>query len=350
MDGVHSTAAFINKLLEDATVGFQRPGAPEVFVTCSVGVSVFPTDGLDPDLLMRNAGLALRHAKEAGPHHYEFFSPSFNELALRRLDMGAELRRALGRDEIELLYEPRIELSTGRLVGAQAVLRWTHPSGRVVEGDALMDLAGTSEMDVALTEWLFDQVRRNSRTWRAAGMAPLTTGIKASLAHLHPRDLGHLVGAAIAGGIPPRQISLELQHVSQLEGLPASEAAVLAALRKKGVRLALDRFGTTASVGHLRQLACDEIKIAATFVRDLEGDAAVQAMLLGMGDLARRLGLQCVACGVDDGRQLAFLRRNAWDQAQGRIFGEPLGAVPFAARFLARGGKAQHVVLPADPG
>lgn len=348
MEGVHSAAAFISKLLEDSTVSFHRPGASEVFVTCSIGVSVFPSDGMDPDLLVRNAGLALRHAKQAGPHRYEFFSPSFNETAQSRLNLGGELRHALGRDEIELLYEPRVELATGRVVAAQSVVRWKHASGRVIEGDELMDLAGSAEMDVALAEWTFEQMHRHVKNWRAAGLQPVPTGIKVSLANLRPSDLAHLVSAAIAGGIEPRHVTLELQHVGALDSLPAKEATALAALRKKGVRLSLDRFGSSASVAHLRKLMCDEIKVDPSFVRDLEQDPAVQAMLLGLGDLARRVRLGCVACAIDTAPQLAFLRKNGWDQGQGRLFGEPLSGLTFAAKWLTRSGKPQRMPLPGD--
>ena len=346
MEGVHSAAAFISKLLEDATVSFHRQGAPEVFVTCSVGVSVFPSDGMEPDLLMRNAGLALRHAKQAGPHRYEFFSPRFNEIAQSRLDLSAELRHAISRDEIELMYEPRVELATGRVVAAQSLVRWKHRSGRVIEGDELLDLAGSSEMDVALTEWSFEQMRAHMKNWRGAGLLPVPTGIKISLANMRPSDLSYLVNAATAGGMEPRTISLELQHVGVLDSLPAKEAAAFAALRKKGVRLAMDRFGSVASVVHLRKLMCDEIKVDASFVRDLETDATEQAMLLGMGDLARRLRMDCVACGVDTQAQLAFLRGNGWDQGQGKLFGEPTSGLAFAAKWLTRSGKPQRVVLP----
>ncbi|MDB5751974.1 MAG: response regulator [Ramlibacter sp.] len=339
MEGIHSAAAFINRLLEEATVSFHRSGAPEVFVTCSVGVSVFPADGKDVDVLMRNAGLALRHAKQAGPHRYEFFSPRFNEQALSRLDLGAELRHAIGRDEIELVYQPRIELATGRLVAAQAILRWKHGSGRVIEGDALMDLAGTTEMDMILTEWVFEQVHKHSRNWKAAGLQPVPVGVKASLAHIRARDLAHLVEGAISSGIDPRFLSLEMQQFAAPESLAPRDAAALAALRRKGVRLSLDRFGSSGSVAQLRRLAVDEIMIDASFSRDLDKDASVQAMLLGMGDLARRLRLTCVACGVDNAQQGAFLKKNGWDQAQGLAFGEPLSGIHFAARWLARNGK-----------
>lgn len=348
MEGVHSAAAFINKLLEDSAVGFQRAGAPEVFVTCSVGVSVFPTDGLDADVLMRNADLALRNAKQAGPRRYEFFAPRFNHQALSRLDLGAELRHALGRDEIELLYEPRVELATGRVVAGQTLLRWRHGSGRIIEGDELADLAGTSEMDVALTEWLFEQLRKHMKNWKAAGLQPVPMGVGVSLANVHPRDLSYLINAALGGGIDPRHLSLEFQHVSALENLPAREAAAIVALRKKGVRLSLDRFGAAAAVSHLRRLMGDEIKVDASFLQDLEKDASVQAMLLGIGDLARRLRLACVASGVETTQQLAFLRKHGWDQGQGRVFGEVLDGLTFAARWLTRGGKAQRVPMPGE--
>ena len=343
MEGVHSAAAFITKLLEDATVSFQRPGAPELFVTCSVGVSVFPTDGMEPDRLMRNAGLALRHAKQAGPHRYEFFSPAFDEKAQSRLDLGAELRHAIARDEIELMYKPRVELATGRVVAAQTIVRWKHASGRIVAGDELMELAGGSEMDVALTEWAFEQLRKHMNNWRAAGLQPIPTGLKVSLANMRTGDLGRLVNAAIEAGIDPHHISLELQHVEAIQGLSAQEAAAMLALRKKGVRLALDRFGGDTSVAHLRKLMCDEIKVDASLVADLEKNPSVRGMLLGIGDLAGRVHLSCVACGVDNAAQLAFLSKNGWDQGQGRIFGEPLSGLAFAAKWLTRSGKPQRV-------
>ncbi|MBE7368487.1 putative bifunctional diguanylate cyclase/phosphodiesterase [Ramlibacter pallidus] len=348
MEGVHSAAAFISKLLEEATVSFQRQGSPEVFVTSSIGVSVFPNDGMDADVLIRNAGLALRHAKQAGTNRYEFFSPRFNEQAMSRLDLSAELRHCISRDEIELMYQPRVELASGRVVAAQAIVRWKHSSGRIIEGDELMDLAGQTDMDVAITEWLFDQLHKHVKHWKSAGLQPVPTGIKVSLANMHPRDLGYLVSAAVNSGIELNMLSLELQHVTALENLPPREAAHLPGLRKKGVRIALDRFGATASVGHLRKLMCDEIKIDASFMADLEKDAAVQAMLLGMGDLARRLRVNCVACGVDTAQQLAFLRRNNWDQAQGRVLGEPLSDLNFAAKWLTRSGKPLRVPLPGD--
>jgi diguanylate cyclase len=228
------------------------------------------------------------------------------------------------------------------------VLRWKHASGRVIEGDELMDLAGSSEMDVVLTEWLFELLQKHMKSWRGAGLQPVPVCVKVSLANMRPSDLAHLVNAVLAGPVEAKQLALELQQVSALDNLPAREAAAIAALRKKGVRVALGRFGGNASISHLRQLACDEIKVDASLVRELERDASGQAMLLGIGDLARRLKLSCVACGVDNAQQLAFLKKNGWDQGQGKLFGEAGSALVFAARWLTRGGRPLRASLSSE--
>jgi diguanylate cyclase len=166
------------------------------------------------------------------------------------------------------------------------------------------------------------------------------------MANMLPSDLGYLVNGAISAGLDPRTISLELQHVGALDSLPAKETAVMEAMRQKGVRIALDRFGCVASIAHLRKLVCDEIKVDPSFLKDLEQDGTAQAMLLGIADVARRLRLSCVACSVDTPAQLAFLRRNAWDLGQGAVFGEPLAGLAFAAKWLTRSGKPQRLPFP----
>jgi diguanylate cyclase (GGDEF)-like protein len=332
-----SAAAFISKLLEDAAVSFRRPSAPEVFVTCSIGVSVFPADGTDPDLLVRNAGLALRHAKQAGPHRYEFFSPRFNTQAQSVLDFSAELRRAIGRDEIDLLYDPLVELDGGRVIGAQGVLRWRHASGRVVHGDALLELAARSEMDVALTEWAFEQMGRHVKNWRAAGLTPVPVSLAVSLASMLPSEVAALANAALGSGLEPRDVSLVLDHVRGIEALPPGELAAMAGLRARGVRVAMAHLGSGASLSHLRTIACDEVRVDASFLAGLEKDTALQAMLLGIGDLARRLRLKCVACGIDSPAQLAILKAQGWDRGQGRLFGTPVSGLAFAGKWLTKG-------------
>jgi EAL domain-containing protein (putative c-di-GMP-specific phosphodiesterase class I) len=168
-------------------------------------------------------------------------------------------------------------------------------------------------------------------------------GVKASLAHIRARDLAGLVSGVLAAGLEPRSLSLELQQVPLPETLAPRDVAAIAGLRKKGIRLSLDRFGAQASVAQLRKLEVDEFLVDASFARELEREPAVQPMLLGIGDLARRLRLTCVACGVDNVQQLNFLKKGGWDQAQGLAFGEPMSGIHFAARWLARMGKGAKV-------
>lgn len=339
-----SAAAFISKLLEDTAVSFRRPSAPEVFVTCSIGVSVFPADGTDPDLLVRNAGLALRHAKQGGAHRFEFFSPRFNAQAQSRLDFSAELRHAIGRDEIDLLYDPFVELDGGRVVGAQGVLRWRHASGRVVLGDALLELASRSEMDVALTEWAFEQMGRHVKNWRAAGLAPVPVSLSTSLASMLPSDVASLVNAALGNGLDPRDITLVLDHMRGVESLPTRELAAIAGLRTRGVRVAVAHLGSGASLSHLRTLACDEVRVDPSFVEGLDKDTTLQAMVLGIGDLARRLRLKCVACGIATTAQLQVLKAQGWDRGQGPLFGNPVSGLAFAGKWLTKG-KPRQIAL-----
>jgi len=222
-------------------------------------------------------------------------------------------------------------------------VRWNHPSGRIIEGDELMDLAGTSEMDVALTEWVFEQVHKHSRNWKAANLQVVPVAVKASLGQIQLRDLSYLVNAALSGGMDPKQLILELQQLPADANVAQRDAAAILALRKRGMRIALDRFGATASVAQLRKLPVDEIKVDASFMNELEKDAAIQAMVLGIGDLARRLKLNCVATGVESAAQMGFLKKNGWDQAQGNFFGAPTTGINFAAKWLARVGKPTRV-------
>jgi EAL domain-containing protein (putative c-di-GMP-specific phosphodiesterase class I) len=203
-------------------------------------------------------------------------------------------------------------------------------------------------MGIALTEWALEQLQKHLRNWKTVGLQPVPIGVKASLAALRPTELAHLVNGALAGGMPARGLSLQLQQLGAIDNLPTGESAALADLRKTGVRLALDRFGHTASVAHLRKLMCDEIRVDASFLANLPQDAALQAMLLGIGDLARRLHVPCVACGVDTAAQLAVLKENGWGQAQGAMFDAPLSGLAFAAKWLTRGGKPARLAVAAQ--
>jgi EAL domain-containing protein (putative c-di-GMP-specific phosphodiesterase class I) len=286
---------------------------------------------------MSNAGVALRQAKELGRHRYEFFSAQLNETAQRRLDFGADLRKAFGRDELEVAYELRVEVGTGRITGAQSLARWKHPSGRVIEGDALLALAGTSDMGLALAEWMLHQVADHVAKWRAARLQPLPVAAKLSLAHVTPAEIPKLLRRTGADKLA-RLLGLDLQQAGAIEGVAAADIRAIGLVRDMGVRVALDRFGAGhSSLAQLRKLPLDEVKLDASLMEDVETDKGA-ALVLGLADLARRMGLNCIALGIDRPGQLAFLKRHQWREAQGRVFGEPYSGIDFAVRCLPRAG------------
>jgi diguanylate cyclase (GGDEF)-like protein len=338
--GMHTVAAFINKLLQDAVVPFSVRGAADLVVSCGAGVAVFPADGSSVDALMRNAGLALRHAKQAGTNRCEFFSRSLKHEAVKQLGLGGELLPALRKHQVELLYAPRVDISSGQMVSARAVLRWQHGSGRVVQGDELMELADSPETQLAVLEWLLDELRQDCIAWKTAGLTGLRASVKISLTHLQPLHLVHTVESALATGLDAGSLALDLKPASALDTTALRDWACLAELRTRGVRTCLDSFGLAGTVSHLRRLAFDEIKADGSFLRDLEQDPSTGTMLLGIGDFAQRMRLACVATSVDQASQLAFLKKHQWQLVEGHAVGEPLAASQFAQTWLPRRARA----------
>jgi diguanylate cyclase (GGDEF)-like protein len=333
---VETAAAFISKLLEATAISFNRGAAQEIFVTCSIGVAVFPDDGRDLDLLMSNAGLAMRHAKESGAHTYEFFSPQLNEKAVRKLSRGVDLRRAFLREQVELLYQPRLDIRTGRLMGAETVVRWTRPEGEVLEGDTLLELAATSEMSMALTEWVLEQVTQQMKSWRLAGLESVRMGVNVSLEHLTLAQLADMVRKAIRGGLPPQYLCIEL-HAASTQPPGQDDVDAFSRLKRMGVRLALDDFGAAqSSLVQLRSLPIDEVKVHPLFFRQIEKNKEDAAFVTALLAMTRSLGRRFVATGIDTAAQLIFLKAHGCDECQGSLFNEPMRERDFARNWLAR--------------
>jgi diguanylate cyclase len=331
---VEMAAGFISKLLEAATAGFNLGGVHEIFVTCSIGVAVFPDDGLNADMLMNNAELALRHAKESGKQSYEFFSPKLNKRAMNKLSVGADLRRAFSRDEIELLYQPRIDLASGKLKGAESVIRWNQSQGQQLQGNSLLELAATSEMSRVMADWVFDQLLQQTRAWRAAGYGIVPLGVNISLKRLPLAQLMESVRNAIKAGLRPEFLCLELHEASTLDSRQ-EDVKSLVGLKQMGVRLALDHFGAGhSSLIQLRRFPIDEIKVDPLFFDKIEENKDNAAIVTAMIAMARSLGLTFVATGITTPTQLAFLKAQHCDQCQGSFLDEPMAAGEFALKWL----------------
>ena len=334
MEDVETTAGFINRLLEAASTSFNRGGAQEIFVTCSIGVAVFPDDGGEMDILITNAGLAMRHAKGLGRHTYEFFSSELNEKAVRTLTRGADLRRAFTRNQVELLYQPRLHTSTGRLTGAQAIVRWVHPSGEVFEGDVVQDMAATNDMSIALTEWMLQYLRDQTKAWRGAALRLPRVGVTIGLDQLSLPQVCDMLRKAIRGGLQPQYLAVEFRGGATLD--PAAEnLEAFAGLKNMGVRFVLDQFGGENScLLQLRRLPVDEIKFHPQFFCATGAGRDTPALSAAMLAMSRSLGLRSVATGIDTAGQLALLEAQGCDEYQGPLVGMPVGAQAFSKRWL----------------
>lgn len=334
LHNVEMAAGFISKLLEAAATGFNPGGTQEIFVTCSIGVAVFPHDGLDPDVLMNNAELAMREARESGRQTYEFFSPALNKRAVNKLSLGADLRRAFSRDELELLYQPRINVLSGKLMGAESVVRWNQPQGQQLQGDSLLALAATSEMSLAMVDWVFHQMLQQTQAWRAAGYGIVPLGVNVSLKQLPLVQLMESVRNAIKAGLRPQHLCLELHEASTLDSRQ-EDSELFVGLKNMGVRLALDHFGAGhSSLFQLRRFPIDEIKVDPLFFDKIEENKDNAAIVTAMMAMARSLGLTFVATGITASAQLAFLKAQQCDQCQGSLFDEPMEAGAFAMKWL----------------
>lgn len=335
LDEIESAAGFITSLLEAASVTV-RADEREVFVTASLGVAVFPMDGREADTLVTHAGLAMRQAKSSGRNTYEFFSRSLNERAVNALRIGGDLRRALGRDEISILYQPKIDVRTGALMGAEAVPRWTRPDGGTLEGDRVLQMAGTSEMSMVLAEWMFDHIATQTRAWQAAGLRVVPLGINLSLRQFPLAQLMEVVSTALRARAQADCLCLELNDVSAAEDTDTT-ARVLARFREWGLRVALDHFGTAdANLAQLGRLPVHEIKTDPAFMWKVDENPVNAAIMQALTAMARGIGLTLVATGVQTPQQLAFLKNHGADQCQGRLFNNPLTAQEFAAKWLQR--------------
>jgi diguanylate cyclase (GGDEF)-like protein/PAS domain S-box-containing protein len=303
----------------------------ELHVTTSIGVSIFPDDGKDADTLIKNADTAMYQAKENGRHSYQFFKPAMNARAVERQSIEESLRRALERQEFSLHYQPKINLQTGEITGAEALVRWTHPIRGSVPPAQFIPVAEDCGLIVQIGRWVLHEACRQTQTWAQAGLHLANMAVNVSAVEL--RNEGFLDGviAILAEtGLDPRALELELTESVLMKHVESTEG-ILKALRAKGVQFAVDDFGTGySSLSYLRKLSIDTLKIDQSFVRQSGADpdeTAIASAVIGMG---RNLNLRVVAEGVETLDELAFLRAQHCDEAQGYYFSRPVPAEQFA--------------------
>jgi diguanylate cyclase (GGDEF)-like protein/PAS domain S-box-containing protein len=301
----------------------------ELFVTASIGVSFYPTDGDNTEELMRKADQALYRAKERGKNSYQLSTPAIDDAVLARLSLESQLRGALGRGELLLYYQPQIEVNSGQVVGFEALLRWRHPELGLISPASFIPLAEESGLIVPIGSWVLREACRQSRAWQEAGYPRLKIAVNVSTLQFAQADFIETVVQALNDSeLAPNWLQLELTE-SLLMHNHQDTAAKLAELRRLGVTIAIDDFGTGySSLAYLRQLPIDALKIAQPFVREigvnLKNTPNDLAIVTAVTNLAHSLGMRVIAEGVETKQQLAFLDGIGCNEMQGYLVSPPL--------------------------
>ena len=317
----------------------------ELYISASVGIAMYPYDGVDIDTLLMNADTAMYRAKEAGRGGFQFYDRSMNARALERLVMEAMLRRALERNEFVLHYQPRISLETGCIVGAEALIRWQHPERGLVSPREFITLAEETSLVIPIGDWALAEVCRQSAAWQAQGVTPVPVAVNLASTHLRERNLPDLVTRVLQyNNLAPRLLEIEVTE-SILMADPELSVETARRLKEIGVHLSIDDFGTGySSLSYLKKLPISALKIDQSFVRDLATDPDDAAIISAIIAMAHSLKLKVVAEGVETEAQRAFLKEHGCDEFQGYLISRPVEAKEFALLLERQRGLADQPV------
>ncbi len=306
---------------------FPLPTGDTVQTGTSIGISLFPDDGREAHELVERADAAMYEAKAAGGGQYRFYTPEITQASRERMELEARLRQAVEASRLQLVYQPLYDVASGRLVGTEALLRWTEPDLGEVATERFLPLAEEAGLMARLGEWVLEQACMQARLWDAAGLPPLRMAVNVSPRQIQAPDFGRMVRSALtASGLQPDRLDLELSEASLL-ALSESGLEVLQALRSLGVSVTVDDFATGMSaLGRLQHLPVDRLKIDRSFVHDLPEDQAGTHIIHIIVAMARAMRLQVTAEGVETEDQWRLIRYEQCDLAQGFLLSRPVAA------------------------
>ncbi|HSI60524.1 MAG TPA: EAL domain-containing protein [Ideonella sp.] len=309
----------------------------ELVVTVSAGIAVYPDDAGDFETLFKCADIAMYRAKREGRNAYRFFTSEMQQRSARVLQIENALRRALERNEFWLAYQPQMALADGRVIGAEALLRWQHPELGAVSPAEFIGIAEDSGQIIEIGEWVLRTAVRQMRRWMDRGLPAMTIAVNLSALQFRQPDLPRRVTQILEEArLPGQYLELELTEGVAMDD-PLGAIAVMNHLHEHQIRLSIDDFGTGySSLSYLKRFPVYKLKIDQSFVRNLSQDPEDKAIVGAIVSLARSLGLQTIAEGVETEAQFAFVREQGCDQAQGYWFSKPLAAEAFEALVRSR--------------
>jgi diguanylate cyclase (GGDEF)-like protein len=306
-----------------------------IYVGASIGIALFPDDASTAEQLLSNADAAMHRAKAEGRSTLRFFSPDMSRQARTRLNLEANLRRALEQNELRLHYQPQVELATGKVVGVEALVRWMHPERGLVPPNEFIPLTEEGGLIVRLGDWVLNEACRQIQVWSAAGIAPLQTAVNVSAVQLSRGNLVESVTAALrTTGIAPERLELEITESFLMSNREKSIES-LAQLRQLGVRLSIDDFGTGySSLSYLQQIKVHKLKVDMSFVKNITTNAGNASIVKAIVAMGHSLGLEIIAEGVESNEQALYLSGMGCDVIQGFLISRGLPAEALT-KFLA---------------
>ncbi|MCM8565702.1 putative bifunctional diguanylate cyclase/phosphodiesterase [Thauera linaloolentis] len=335
LPGLHdrgAVAAVAQKIIEAMQTTFSI-GDHALTCSCSIGIALYPEDGGDFDSLLLRADTAMYQAKASGRNAFRFFTAQMNADVHERLAMQNHLRHAIQQGEFELHYQPQIDLVTGHVSGAEALLRWHSAVLGTVPPARFIPLAEESGLIIPIGEWVLREACRQAQQWREQGLGPMVMAVNVSALQFHRSDPVEMVGRILSEtGLPAECLELELTESLLVQDGAGATLETLRRLKALGLRIAIDDFGTGySSLAYLRRFPIDKLKIDRAFVRDIACDPEDAAIVNLIVDLGRILKLKTIAEGVEDPEQLAFLGARGCNEVQGYLFARPMPGADFAA-------------------
>jgi diguanylate cyclase len=303
----------------------------ELYVTASIGISTYPEDGQNAETLIKNADSAMYHAKENGRNNYEFFEREMNVRAVQRRGMEISLRRALERQEFLLVYQPKIELHSNRIVGVEALIRWQNPERGLVPPSEFLPIAEDCGLILPIGRWVLREACLQVQAWRQAGLRPITVAVNISALEFGAKDfIENIRSTLVDTALEPRYLELELTESVLMRDAEFTDS-ILHALTDLGVKLVIDDFGTGySSLSYLRQFPINTLKIDQSFVNRIVNNADDATIVSAVINMGKSLKLRVIAEGVETPEQHAFLMAQYCDEGQGFYFSRPVTADNFA--------------------
>jgi len=348
MNSEHDAVPVANRVIKAMAEPFYNEGE-YLYITVGIGVALYPQDGQTPEELITNADIAMYHVKEYGKNDYKFFKKSMNDKFVNRMNLENKLRKAIDNREMELYYQPKVDIGTGLLSGMEALVRWNTPEGKVVSPAEFIPVAEESGLICPLGEIVLIDACKQLKKWQDEGSCVLSVSVNASARQFEQKRIINATREALAiSGLEPQSLEIEVTESIVMSDVELS-ISVMRELNEIGIHLSIDDFGTGySSLGYLKKFPIKTLKIDRTFIRDILSDYDDKTIAIATISIGHSMGLKVIAEGVETKEQFDLLRELGCDEAQGYYFDPPVPAGEFYDRYIKSGSAHRPIVTSSQ--